>query len=346
MKLVVLGGGGYLGARAVKALQGLPGVEVKVAGRSARGPDGVQVDLTRPETFGALDGVDLVLDVADATRAPPDALARHCLERGVTFVEASSDRAVVERLHDTLKDVPSPKGAVVLGAGIFTGLSNLLAAEAARRAGNARRVVWAARTTPFAGAGESTVKLMTDTLRVPTVRYEAGQRVTGPTVLRGPALPFPSGVFPTLESAMAEGPMLHHSLGVDTRVYLSPYPRVLQTMFLAMPAWLLGSGVFLWFLGVYFSLLRRVLLAGRPSDTELVARAEGDRVVTLGLRVDDGMRAGGEALAALGLLLAEHPPRGRAVYFIDQCVTLDEAVARMHALPGAPSKVTVKELEA
>jgi hypothetical protein len=344
MKIVVLGGHGYLGDRAVQALRGVSGVQVWVGGRRARAPEGVPLDLTRPETFAGLEGVDLVLDVADASKAPPDALARHCLARGITFVEASSDRAVVERLYDTLKDTPEPKGAVVLGAGIFTGLSNLLAAEAARRAGHARRVEWAARTTPFSGAGGSTVKLMTDTLRTPTVRYEGGARVLGPAVRRGPALPFPSGVFPTLETAMAEGPMLHHSLGVDTRVYLSPYPTLLQWMFLALPSWLLGNGVFLGFLGWYFSFLRRVLLSGRASDTELVARAEGDRAVTLGLRVEDGMRAGGEALAALGVLLAERPPRGRAVLFVDQCVTLDEALAKLQALPGALSRVEVKEL--
>ncbi|MCC6334388.1 MAG: hypothetical protein IT380_10425 [Myxococcales bacterium] len=51
MRVVVLGGTGFLGAKVVRALQAAGGLEVVAASR--RGP--VPLDVTRPETWGALE---------------------------------------------------------------------------------------------------------------------------------------------------------------------------------------------------------------------------------------------------------------------------------------------------
>lgn len=127
-KIVVVGGAGYLGSRAVRALRRAPEIEAVVAGR--RGP--LVVDLARPETFSALEGADVVVDVSSSHAVAPDALARFCLERGIVMLEASSDRVVIERLLDAHRGAAGCPGALVLGAGIFTGVSNAMAAEAAR----------------------------------------------------------------------------------------------------------------------------------------------------------------------------------------------------------------------
>ena len=61
-RIVVVGGSGFLGSRAVRALLRAEGVEVVVAGR--RGP--LVIDLDRPETFAALEGASVVVDVSNS----------------------------------------------------------------------------------------------------------------------------------------------------------------------------------------------------------------------------------------------------------------------------------------
>lgn len=340
MKIVVVGGSGHLGSLAVEALRRDPSITVRVAGRRASGDGAVRLDLSDPSTFAAVDDADVVVDVADTTTSSPDALAAHCRARGVTLLEASSDRGAVTRLLDL---GGTGDGAVVLGAGIFTGLSNLLAAAAAAKVKGARAVTWAVRTTPFSGAGRGTVELMASVLALPTVRYEGGRRVEGPPVLPGPRMPFPSGEEPTIEVPFAESEMLHRSLGLDVRVAMSPYPNLLQRVFLWTPVSVLRSRWYRWFMGRYFSFLRGVLLSGRATSTEMVARVEGEggASATMTLRAEDGMRAGGVAIAAIARVLGSRRPTAKGPVTVDQVMTLDEALAAMDALSGGRREVTV-----
>lgn len=341
MKIIVVGGSGYLGSLAVAALRRDPAVTALAAGRSAHGEGTVRLDLADPATFAVVDAADVVVDVADATATPPDALAAHCQARGVTFLESTSDGAVVTRLLG--RAAGEGAGAVVLGAGIFTGLSNLLARAAAERVAGAKSVTLAVRMTPFSGAGAGTVRLMTAVLSAPTVRYEGGRRVEGAPVREGPRMPFPSGEEPTVEVPLAEAEMIHRSLGVDVRVAMSPYPNALQKVFLWTPQWVARSGWYAWLMGVYFSLLRRVLLKGRPSPVQLVARAEGadGKGAVATLRADDGMRAGAVAIAAIARLLGTRRPTRAGAVLVDELMTLDEVVAGMGELSEGRSEVVV-----
>ncbi len=341
MKIIVVGGSGHLGALAVKALRRDASITVLTAGRRASGEGAVRIDLADPATFPVVDGADVVVDVADTTTTRPDALAAYCQKRGVTFLEASSDRDAMARLLKL--DAGGGDGAVVLGAGIFTGLSNLLAAAAAAKVKGARSVTWAVRTTPFSGAGRGTVALMASVLALPTVRYEGGRRVEGPPVLPGPRMAFPSGEEPTIEVPFAESEMLHRSLGVDVRVAMSPYPNLLQRVFLWTPVSVLRSRWYGWLMGRYFSVLRRVLLAGRATPTEMVVRVEGGggEAATMTLRADDGMRAGGVAIAAIARALAAKRPSASGAVTVDQVMTLEEALSGMEALSEGRREVVV-----
>jgi hypothetical protein len=69
----------------VEALRAMPGVDVRVAGRSGE----VRVDLNDPSTFGALDA-DVLVDLANTSIAPPYELAKHCIENGKVLLEATS----------------------------------------------------------------------------------------------------------------------------------------------------------------------------------------------------------------------------------------------------------------
>lgn len=316
MKVVVIGGTGFLGSRTAAALRRLPECEVSVASR--RGP--IRVDLGDPSTFESLIGFDVVVDVADTTTSAPDALAAFCLERGLVLVEASSDREAVERIHQALRSRSGP-GAVILGAGIFTGLSNLLGAAAAGR--DARSLDLAIRSSPYSGAGTGTIELMVAAMAVGARAFIDGRATLGPPVARGPRFRFPSGEHPSLQMSLAEPWMLHHSTGVpNVRAFLSPKPTALVYAFLAMPLWLVTARWFRAFFGLYMKVLRRFLLRSVASTVELVAATEHK---TLRLRAADGMAAGAEAVAAIVASL----PAVTGVRFVDEVVTLDAVLQRM-----------------
>jgi short subunit dehydrogenase-like uncharacterized protein len=329
-RVVVVGGSGFLGSRAVAALERTPGITVATASRSSA----TRVDLSDPSTFEALQGADVVVDLADATTTPPDALARWCLERGVVFVETTSDMVAVDRLAKIAS--AEPKGAIVLGAGIFTGVSNLLAHAAAKRAGPGARLELGVRTTPFSGAGKGTVALMAGMLSVPAVSYRGGERQEHAPMGRGPRLDFPCGPAPSLRVPFAEEVMLHASTGArDVDVYFAPKPALLVWAFTMIPLFVARSAFFAAFMRVYFNFLRRVLLANRVSSTEIVATAEGPSGrVTLGVTAPDGMGAGGLAIAAIVAEILERaaPPRGTLM--VDEVVALEPILSRMRALGG------------
>ncbi len=327
-RVAVIGGAGHLGSRAVESLKALADVEVTVASR--RGP--VRVDLGDPSTFAALDGFDAIVDLADTTTTRPDALAAYCLEKGLLLIEATSDAEAVQRLHDTLRGREG-QGAVILGAGIFTGLSNLLARDAADRAGSARRIEIAIRSSPYSGAGRGTVVLMGSALRTATRSWDEGREVVGPPVAAGPRFPFPSGDAPSLHVPLAEAYMMHASTGAPTsRAYLSPRPSVLVLMFRAIPGFLLRRAWFVAFMTAYFSFLRRFVLRSVASAVEMVVVARGDREVIRTLSAPDGMRTGGAAIA--GIVAALRTSRPTGVRFVDDVTTLDAVLANMGALPG------------
>ncbi len=356
MRVIVVGGRGHLGARAVAALRRLPGGdsrEIIVAGR--RGP--LRIDLAEPSTFDALAAGDLVIDVADSTGVAPDALARYCLDHGITFLEASSDAVVVDRLTESLRGA-SGEGAVILGAGIFTGLSNLLASRAVRDVANAEapaasatnaapvtELVLGISTSPFSAAGGSTVRLMGALLGVPARSWAFGRRVLSAPIGPGQKLPFPCGKRPSLRAALAEPDMLHESLGVpDISVFLALRPGLLCAVFLALPNFLVRSAFFAFVTRFSFTVLRRVLLARTITRVEMVALARGADGVTKKrtLVAEDGMRAGGVAIAAIAAVLVTKTLHGLGLRMIDQVVDLDEVMEKIRLL-GAPGEIVLGE---
>lgn len=338
MKIIVLGGGGHLGSRTVDALRAAQrsgrAIEVEIAGRS--GP--CAVDLRDPSTFERLRGAAVVLDLASRRGVSPNALGAWCVEAGIVLVCASSDRGVVESLGAQVRDLGGP-GAVVLGGGIFTGLSNQLAASVAARVPGCESLLLGVASSPLSASGAGTVALMVDSLDAPSVRFEAGRRVEGPSIGAPIALPFASGAATGLTVGFPEAPMLHASSKVpNVRVAFSPRPALLRYAFAAIPASILGSGPVRVAMQLYFTVLRRFLLAWRTAPVELVCVARGGgEEARAGLLTEDGMRAGGGALAAQAIQLAEAPPRG--LQYLDAVVPLAETITLANALLPARAQI-------
>lgn len=324
-RIVVLGGNGFLGSRVVNALRAA-GAEVSVASRSAE----VKVDVTKSETFAALEPFDVVVDLSDTVSHAPDAVIAWCLSRGKCVIEATSEAQCVERLHAAHVGT---RGRLVLGGGIFTGVSNLLARDVAQRVGQVASVMLGVASSPFSGAGAGTIELMVRALEVRAVRYDQGARIEEPKVRRGPSLDFGGVTRPTGYMSLAEPFMVHRSSGAPkVDVLFAPKPGVLVPAFTMIPGWLARSRLFQAFLRGYFTVLRRLLLKSVASPVELVAIAQGTdgeskRVVKAG----DGMEAAGHALAAMTEAVAAKADWS-GVRFIDDVCALEPIVARANAL--------------
>jgi short subunit dehydrogenase-like uncharacterized protein len=332
MRIVVIGGAGYLGSRAVSALRRAPGVEVVPASRRARAERHLVVDLARPETFDALADADVVVNASSSHAAPPDALARHCLAKGLVLLEASSDIDVVERLLDAHRGA-SHAGTLVLGAGLFTGVSNALAAEVARALPGAESIEVGVRSSPLSGAGGGTIDLMVDALATHTRVVRGGARRDMPGIAAGPALPFLEGEAKTLSGPFPEPLMLHASTGVpNVAMYLAPVPSFVRLLFLATPAILFRSALVRWVMRGYLRLVRAVLFARVGTRVGLVARAtRGGESRTMALSTSDGFAAAGAAIAATALALARSRPAG-GTFTVDECVGLEAMLDGCRAL--------------
>lgn len=326
-RMTVLGGSGFLGSRTATALEKVPGVEVMRASRRA----GLRVDVTRPETYGALEGTELLVDLADATSHAPDGLIGWCLEHDVTVLEATSDAACVERLHRRFRGT---RGRLVLGGGIFTGMSNLLARDVTARVPTLRSVTLGISSSPFSGAGRSTIELMLGFLGVPAPRYAAHQRLEVPSPGPGPLLELSRSKRPSLRVPFAETFMLHESTGAaDVDVYFAPRPAMLVRAFAMLPEFLVASSLGRAALRGYFTLIRRGLFRSVASRVELVATSVGlSSTATRCLDAEDGMMAGAWALAAQAE--AVQASTGTGVQLIDDVAALEPIVARANQLAG------------
>jgi hypothetical protein len=342
--VVVIGGAGFLGSRAVRVLRGRGDVRVSVAGR--HGPDLI-VDLQRVETFAALKGAAVVVNASSSHGAAPDELAAFCLREGLILLECSSDRLVVERLLALRSSSSGARGAVILGAGIFTGLSNTLGAAALSALPSATSLELGVRSSPFSGAGQGTIDLVVDALREDARVVVDGEARLARAALSGPTLPFPKGPRRTLTFSWPEVSMLSASSkeanptkALSVSMSFAPAPSPLWATFRTLPGWLLRSGPFRRFLGLYFRVLRRGLLKNVASEVQIVAvaRDAAGSSVVVGFVADDGFDAAGVAAAAAALIAAERKPTG--VRTIDEVMGARELLAKMKELAPATSMTT------
>jgi hypothetical protein len=294
MRVVVIGGRGHMGAAAVQALR-VAGIEVASAGVSAN--NDVQIDLRGASTLSRLDGFDAIVNCSDSLIAAPDDLVRHVITRGGLLLESAAEPVTMRRLLDTrFADGP---GTAVLGAGIFPGLSNLLAAREARAVGECHALELGIRWSPLSAGGGGMVGLVPHLLDVPTHKYVDGALVEGPPVEAGPRLPFAEGERATLHVAFCEPTMLRRFPNVA--VYGSFAPDILMTSFRLTPLWLLRLSIVRAWLWLQFTVLRRFLLRSVHASVRIVARARnlaGEEAIVR-CEAPDGIACGGTVIAAM-----------------------------------------------
>jgi hypothetical protein len=329
MRIGVIGGTGFLGQKTVATLASVPGAEVFVASR--RGP--VVVDVEQPRTFEPLRHANVIIDLSDGTRSRPDALAAFALEAGVTLLEATSDANAVRRLIEAHRTSTGP-GRLVLGGGLFTGVSNLLARSVVDSAGPGATLEWAVSSNPYSGAGKGTIALLVEAAGRPAVSTVQGARTAQP-LGRGPPVRLGGVMRPTLRISLAESEMLPFSTkATHIQSLFAPRPAFLALAMASLPTWLLKQSWFRWWLERYFSVIRRFLFRKVASGVDLMARATRDgQAVERHLSCHDGMEACAWALAAMAEGVALRPPPP-GLSFIDDCMGLDALIRRVSELAG------------
>jgi short subunit dehydrogenase-like uncharacterized protein len=349
MRVLVLGGSGFLGSRVVRALRRVEGAEVLIGSRRAQGAGTVRVDLRMWESLPALRGFDVIVNCADSTRVPPDQVIGFCMEEGLTVLETTSESPVIHRLYEDYHlrargRASHLRGTLVLGVGLFPGLSNLLAIALKRSIPECERLELGVRLNPKSGAGAGMLNVMTRMMGSAALRYERGRVAMDPPLRRGIEMPFPGGRHSTILVGLPEAGMLHWSAGVpSTATYLAtdpPLPRpvmAMAQMLLARKGALRNATRGL--MRAQLGLVRGRLLRDRPTPVEITALANRGAVApgsepSLSLTVNDGALAAAYAIAASVQLLARRAGRAPGCLFPDEAFELDEVTAAMTALAG------------
>ncbi|MCB9761251.1 MAG: hypothetical protein H6739_15525 [Alphaproteobacteria bacterium] len=340
MRVLVIGGDGFMGRAVRQGLETLPETEVDSGGRGAA----VRIDLRDPSTFGVLQGYDYVVNCADATIAPPDEAMGRGLECRPAFIETTSHTPTVERLLERFRGRQGHRGLGILGAGVFTGLSNLVAAEAASAMMRTRSVQLSLAFSPLAGGGGGMAALAPGMLASPAVRYIDGQRVEVPGLRKGPVVEFAAGPRATVEAAFPEPHMLHCSIDApDIRMLWAPRPAplgpLLRLSATLTPGFVGRSALAQGLARRLGGFVRGVLLGGLRSEVELIAEAEGpEGRHRVRFYTDDGMAAAGFAVAAMLHQLESRALRTSGqwcgLFLPDELVGLSATVDAMRTLAG------------
>lgn len=362
-RVLVVGGHGFYGRRIGKALRSIGGVEIVVGCRTGALPPGgpadartVSFDLAKPETLEDGSRYDLVVNAADTIRAKPDATIRHVLRHGGCLLDVGADPRTTERLLAI--DDRDARGQVVLGAGLFPGLSTLLAHDVRRSSGaadDALALELAILLEPLSGAGDGSCELMMEALETPSVRYESGQRVEGGTVGPIQRHRFPCASRPRRAAvlAMPDTHLLHRafprasvtsSLGVEPSMFLESLRALAAMLGIARrlgrrPHTFLRSSA-----GMMLRQMRARLLRERPTRIRMIAAARDvahpARQSSATLDLDDGQHAVGIAVAAaVRMLLERSATLAPGLHDLGDFTTLARLVETMRSLAGPSLRI-------
>lgn len=300
---LVIGGEGHYGTRTTAAVRRL-GYEVRTAGRSH---GDVRLDLTKPDTWEAVTGFDAVLNASDSVGADPTAFAEWCLRSGSRLIEMGAETTMIESLLALRVD--DPKGSVLVGAGVFPGLSTALALSVPA----AEEIAIGVRLSPVSGSGPGNCALMARMLADPSVWWEDGARQSGPPVGPPLALPFPGGSALAHRVALPDAPLLAHATGCPrVTAHLATQPGWMRFNLKLLGGLVYNSGPLkrwmeqaaLW--SLYAT--RGLLLRTRTTAIDLVVRTDQGRAA---VRFEDGMAATGAGGAAvLACMRRQAPPPG------------------------------------
>ncbi|PSK81015.1 saccharopine dehydrogenase-like protein [Murinocardiopsis flavida] len=308
VEIVVAGASGVLGRMICTEAQRIFGDDVTVVvgdRRESRGREtaaglggrarSVVMDVADDESVRTgLRGADLVIvAVGQSKPRVQDA----CIQLGVPCVDVTTDAEVVARVVERDDEARRSKVALVVMAGLFPGLSGLLAQQAAASLDSVDRLDIALRQSTNAEVGPSGVADMLRIVSAP-VHGRPGFRERA-------RLPFRSGSAAVRRIAHAEQRVLTEEIGVSDVAYWTAWDN---ERFNRMVGALIRARVLPRMASAFAVLAQHT--PDRPQRVELMARAGGrvdgeaaDRIVQLSADSDYGATA--TVAAALGAMALE-----------------------------------------
>lgn len=344
-RILVIGGKGFYGAKVVAQLATAHDVVIGSRRPSASAGE-LELDLLRPETFAALADVELIVNCSDSVNAAPDAAIAHVLTHGGTWLEMGADPGVIERLLELEHGEPgrAAKGTVILGVGVFPGISTVLARAVAELAPACQTIELGIRLSPLSGAGRGNCALMAESLFTPAFRWEQGQRIQSRTAW-GPRVTLPYDGVPavSINLALPDTALIQRATGAPTVVgHFALVPGWLRFNFGAL-AWFAALLRFMkrplaWMLELQMALLRAWLLRGVQSRVQLVAVADrntsSERAGSISF--EDGQQATAQGVAAAVDAWVHESEHRLGVFGVANYFTLAQITTGLERCGGRP----------
>jgi hypothetical protein len=326
MKILLIGGKGFLGTHLLNALclADPGGFEVSIGSRTGSGK-AVAINLGQSADFPRLLGFDAVVNCAAIPPEGYEPLIRYCLTSGVRLLDTTADPETIRVLMDlkrTLREGEgSGMGLFLFGIGVFPGVSNLLIKQELMTAVDAKSALLGIRYNVSSGAGRGMCRMMVETIGSPCRWYHEGQEKQSAAPFHSlERLPFGNRLRPAMQVRLAELDTIHALLPEGSaRCFISFGPTAFNWPSYHLFNWVAHSGRLkkgiLRLLYNLFYLVRGKVMRTARTQIRLLCRlvdnngGSSDKELWL----NDAMLAAGLFNAAL-LRLVEEAPDLRGYY--------------------------------
>jgi hypothetical protein len=332
LKRVLIVGAGYLGRRVFEWVRRSSNIQVEMTNRNSQAAG--RVDFLQRHTFPTMTAFDVVVDCAEADCQARVEAAQYCLENKIDFIEPSSDSQVTHEFIAKFQQ-PVSDARILLGVGLFPGLSTLTAADAVK--GQHGSVEVGVRLNPVSGAGRSTAKLMAALMLRDAKVYTNGQPQYIPAMTEAPRVIFPSGMCDALYVDLPDSEVIARLFNLarsSTVISFVPSGFTKTVAKLAQITHRMGAKekqLVKALIALSGTLFRTYLLGSRPTRVEITAsahvNAENGTHASM-VAVSDGMNAAALAIAT-ALEIEWARSSANALVFLPDCTGLEEFIQLM-----------------
>ncbi len=305
MEITVIGANGFVGSAVAQTLQ-------EISDSRLNTPSKIQLNLNDSRTYSIILDSTVIICCAETSIESKIEFFEFCLEHGLIIIESSADPEIIEALSKHFKRKKMTKGALILGMGIFPGLSNLLVKKVTKHYPQAKDISIFISMSPFSGAGLTTIKLMVDALARPPIQIINGKG----KVLDGSLMRFPVW--------LPESQMLAGSLCLGTvKTYLQPRPGILIPVLSVFKKLGLFRSKFVQkIFRTIFGFLRGTLFSKVPTNISIEV-IDNETNKSLGqLVASDGLLLGSQIIAASTIALNGMQKTG--VFYPDEMFEIDD----------------------
>lgn len=221
MKVLLIGGSGFIGKHIKKTLKKYnPELHVITGTRSPKAGDEIYFDILNEKLFNSLKNFNFIINCSDTFIASPLSIIDYCLFNNLVFLEITADSNIIEKILHQYRNTKQLNykitGSVIIGLGIFPGLSNILAGYLLKNAYTKGSIELGIKTNFFSGAGKSMAKLMVDMIDKNAVYYLEKEKREIQPMTKGTLFPLykngiPAHKYKSLYACFAEAVMLNFS---------------------------------------------------------------------------------------------------------------------------------------